>query len=150
MNLADLLGFRYALSSAETTALAGTAMLTINFPSAPASSLFTLENFYYGCLVDLQNGAAGVPTQCNIELTGYKGPDNSINDATQLYSRQFQYNPTTSLGAQQMAFSGDITQYFTDVSFIIVQYSIPGGTAAVSADLALFLDSVSLAVKTCH
>ncbi|KAI9726751.1 MAG: hypothetical protein M1828_000607 [Chrysothrix sp. TS-e1954] len=141
-------GTRYALTEPRNQLIMGTSMLTTNFPDSTSQS-FSLKSFYYGCQLDLQNGAAAVPTQCNIELTGYCGNDNSINDATQKGSRQFQYNPTTALGAQQMASSGDIEQYFKDVDFIIVTSTLPAGEQVAGALLGTFIDDVEYDLKTC-
>ena len=124
----------------------GTPMLTVNYPSSVTKS-FDLQSFYFGCAINLGNGAAASPTQCNIQVTGYKGSDNSVSSAQQVCSRQFQYNPSTAIGAQQMAYSKAISGC-VGIQFAIVTFTLPGGTSAASADLALVLDDITY--KTCQ
>lgn len=89
----------------------------------------------------LGQGAAAIPAACNIQVTGYQGSDNSVSNAKQICSRQFQYNPTTALGTVEQAFSGKINGC-KDLSFAIVTFSPPGGLAATSPLLAVVLDDI--------
>jgi hypothetical protein len=76
--------------------LRGTSMLTTNYPSSNIES-FQLESFYYGCVIQVLNGDTAVPTVCTINVTGYKGSDNTVADSQQVCSQTYSYNPTTML-----------------------------------------------------
>ncbi|KAF2210349.1 hypothetical protein CERZMDRAFT_99413 [Cercospora zeae-maydis SCOH1-5] len=122
------------------TRLETSPTITTFFPGSQTKS-FDLESFYFGCAVMLGQGAAAVPSACNIQVTGYQGRDNSVSNAKQICSRQFQYNPTTALGTVQQAFSGNI-RGCKDLSFAIVTFSPEGGAAATSPLLAIVLDDI--------
>lgn len=120
-------------------------MLTTNFPNSNTAS-FSLDSFYFGCTTQLANGATALPAACNVQITGYRGSDNSVSNAKQVCSRQFQYNPSTNLGVQQMAFSGQVSQC-KDIQFAIVTFTPPGGAAATSPLLGLLIDDVKYSTK---
>ncbi len=104
------------------TEKSGTPMLTTFYPSSKVKS-FDLWSFYYGCALNLGQGAAAAPNACNIEVAGYTGPDNSVSDAKQVCSQQFQYNPSTAVGVQQQAFSGALKSCFHGIQFAIVTFT---------------------------
>ena len=126
----------------------GTPMLTVFYPSSTVKS-FDISSFYYGCALNVGQGAAAVPNACNIAVTGYTGPDNSVSSAKQVCAQQFQYNPSTSIGAQQQAFSGSLKSCFKNIQFAIVTFTPPGGQSALSADLALVRDDIKYMTYTC-
>jgi hypothetical protein len=130
--------------------LAGTPMLTTNYASSNVES-FRLESFYFGCVVQLANGATAVPTDCNINVTGYKGSDNTISASEQVCSQSYSYHPTTALGLQQQAFGRFDDCANKDIQFAVIQFDLEGGMSAVDALSALLLDDVkfSTKAKTC-
>lgn len=83
-------GNSYGDITAVTQTLTGTAMLTTNYPKSNTSS-FSLESFYFGNLLSLENGASAAPAAANVQITGYQGLDNQVSSAKQVCSRQFQY-----------------------------------------------------------
>ena len=123
-------------------------MLTTNFPNSRSVS-YDLESFYFGCGLDLFNAAAAAPTQCLISITGYKGSDNTVASSQQVCSQQFEYNPSTNLGPQEMAFSGQVLSCFKGIQFAVVQFDLPGGMSALDPDLALVIDNMAYKLTTC-
>jgi hypothetical protein len=121
-------------------------MLTVNYPNSIIKS-FSMKSFYFGCAMNLLNGGAAVPTACIITFTGYKGSDNSVSDSQQVCSREFQYNPSSALGPQEMSFSQTIVGC-TEIQFGIFTFSPPGGSAATAPDLGLALDGI--VYETCQ
>lgn len=119
-------------------------MLTTNYADSNVTS-FTLENFYFACTTQLENSATALPAACNVAIAGYRGSDNSISNAEQVCAQQFQYNPTTTLGAAQMAYSGDV-EGCKDIQFAVVQFSPPGDAAATDLLLGLLIDSVNYSI----
>ncbi|MCJ1330331.1 hypothetical protein MMC10_007014 [Thelotrema lepadinum] len=63
-------GMNYAVSNALTTTTGGSAEWTVNYSDSKVKS-FSPSSFYYGCSIDLQNGAAALPTHCNVAITGF-------------------------------------------------------------------------------
>jgi hypothetical protein len=126
----------------------GTPMLTTNYKDSIIKR-FDLESFYFGCSLNTENGIVGAPTACNINISGYQGSDNSVSNAKQVCSQQFQYNPTTTTGQQQQAFSGRVASCFKDMQFAIVTYTLPGGMAAANTLLGLLLDDIKYTTYTC-
>lgn len=122
-------------------------MITVNYQNSNIS-YFNLKSFYYACVLNAGTGAAATNTQCNINIAGYRGPDNSINDATQVCAQEFQYNPTTATGVQQQAF-GQVTSACSKVSFVTIAYTLPGGSAALQSDLAIVVDDVVYDACSC-
>ena len=59
----------------------------------------------------------------------------------QVAAQEFEYSPSTSLGAQQMA-RGSFREAFRDLEYVLVQYTLPGGAAVLNADLVLLVDDV--------
>ena len=121
-------------------------MLTVNYPVSNVTA-FTLRSFYFGCVLSAANAAAAPPMQCLVELTGYQGNDNQVSNARQVCSQQFQYNPSTMTGPQQLAFSGPVADCFQDTQFVIVQFGLPGGTAVANPDLVLDLDDIAYSYR---
>ncbi|KAI5362756.1 hypothetical protein Slin14017_G064370 [Septoria linicola] len=119
----------------------GTPTLTTYYPGSNIDS-FDLESFYFGCVVQLATGAAAVPTACNVQITGYKGSDNSVSNAKQVCSQQFQYNPTTAIATVEQAFSGPVSKNCKNLDFAIVTFSLEGGSAALQSLGALVLDDI--------
>lgn len=129
------------------TEVDGTPMLTVFYPNSKVKR-FDFSSFYYGCALNLGQGAAAVPNACNIEVTGYQGSDNSVSDAKQVCSQRFQYNPSTAVGTQQQAL-GKLKKCFKNIQFALVTFTPPGGQTAVGADLALVIDDVKYTTYTC-
>lgn len=123
-------------------------MLTTYYPNSKVQR-FDLESFYFGCVVQLANGATAVPNACNIQVTGYQGSDNSVANAKQVCAQQFSYNPSTALGPQQQAFSGKVKKCFKDLQFATVTFELPGGQAALQTLAGLTLDDVKYTTYTC-
>ena len=123
-------------------------MLTVYYPNSKVNS-FDLDSFYFGCVLNLGQDAAAVPNACNIEFTGYQGADNSVSNAKQVCSQLLQYNPSSILQAQQMAFSRQVKSCFNNLQFIIITFSTPGGQPLLNTDLALLLDDIKYDTKTC-
>jgi hypothetical protein len=126
--------------------LGGTPMLTTNYPSSNIAS-FQLESFYFGCVVQLANGATAVPTACNINVTGYKGNDNTVSSSTQVCSQSYSYNPTTALSLQQQAFGKFDDCAWKDLQFAVITFTLPGGMSAASPLSALLLDDIKYSTK---
>lgn len=139
----------YAISNAVTESTQGTAMLTTNYIDGPTGATFDLKSFYYGCVVQLLNGATAVPTQCTISIAGYQGNDNTIANSKQVCAQAFQYNPTSALGLQNSAFTGPIDPECKDLNFVQVQYTLPGGLSAADATLGITIDDVVYDLDTC-
>jgi hypothetical protein len=139
---------RYAASGVVGQTTKGTPMFTTNYPESKIQR-FDLQSFYFACVLNTANGATAVPTPCNIQITGYQGSDNSVSNAKQVCSQQFQYNPTTILGSQQQAFSRQVNNCFKNLQFAIVTYTLPGGLSAANAALAILLDDIKYTTYTC-
>ena len=122
-------------------------MITTNYPNTNTTS-FSLQDFYFGCVVNLLNSESDVPMACNINIAGYKGNDNQVANAQQVCARQFQYNPSTSLGVQEMAFTGPINGC-SNVQLVIITFSPVGGMSALAATYALGLDNIRFTSKKC-
>ena len=120
-------------------------MLTTNYPNSKIDS-FTLQNFYFGCTTQLANGATALPAACNVQIIGYRGSDNSVSNAKQVCSQQFQYNPSTNLGVQQMAYSGAVKNC-KDIDFAIVTFTPPGGQALTAPLIGFLIDDVKYTTK---
>ena len=123
-------------------------MLTTFYQDSKVDA-FDLESFYFGCVIGLAQGATAVPNACNIQITGYRGSDNSVANAQQVCAQQFQYNPSTALGPQQQAFSGPVKKCFKDLQFATVTFTPPGGQALIASRLALLLDDIKYETKQC-
>lgn len=54
------------------TELQGTPLLSTHYANSTVTS-FTLQDFYFGCAVNLGQGAVGIPAQCLVEVTGKMG-----------------------------------------------------------------------------
>jgi hypothetical protein len=126
--------------------LGGTPMLTTNYPSSNIES-FQLQSFYFGCIVQLSNGATAVPAECNINVTGYKGNDNTVSASKQVCSQTYSYNPTTILGLQQQAFGKFDDCAHKDIQFAVIQFSLPGGFSAANPLTAVLLDDIKYTTK---
>ncbi|KAF2127399.1 hypothetical protein P153DRAFT_358991 [Dothidotthia symphoricarpi CBS 119687] len=126
--------------------LSGTPMLTTNYASSKIES-FQLESFYFGCVLQLGQGATAVPTACNINVTGYKGSDNTVSASKQVCSQSYSYNPTSILGLQQQAFGSFSDCAKKDIQFAVIQFSLPGGMAAANPLSALVIDDVKYSTK---
>ena len=124
-------------------------MLTTNFPDSNTTS-FTLSSFHFGCGIRSGTTAAALPTACQVSVTGYEGNDNQVSNAFQVCSQQFQYSPSTMLGAQQLAFTSPVDPCFKDIQFAIVQFSLPGGTAVANSVSGLILDDLNYSYTSCQ
>lgn len=142
-------GVNYAVIGLPTM-LAGTPMLSTNYPESNIAS-FQLESFYFGCVIQLANGATAVPSACDINITGYKGSDNTVAASQQVCSQSYQYNPTTALALQQQAFGKFSDCAGKDIQFATIQFTLPGGSAALGPLSSLTLDDIkySTVAKTC-
>jgi len=130
--------------------LQGTPMITANYPESKISS-FQLESFYYACVVQLATGAAAIPTECNINVTGYQGSDNAVAASKQVCSQSYNYNPTTPLAVQQQTFGKFNDCWGKDLQFAVIQFDLTGGISALDALSALVIDDVkfSTVAKDC-
>lgn len=134
----------YAGTGLQSELLAGTPMLTTNYQDSRTQS-FSLESFYFGC-VTTAAALTSVPSACDVTVTGYRGSDNSVSNAKQICSQQFQFNPSTILGTQQQAFSGKV-KGCDNIQFAIITFSPPGGLKATSEAQSLLIDNVKF--STC-
>jgi hypothetical protein len=128
------------------TQLSGTPMLTTNYASSNIES-FQLESFYYGCVLQLANGATAVPIAFNINITGYKGSDNTVSASQQVCSQSYSYNPTSMLGLQQQAFGRFDDCAHKDIQFAVIQFDLQGGLSAADALSGLVIDDVKFSTK---
>ena len=118
-------------------------MLSVNYPNSTVRS-FDLTGFFYGCL----DSQTFVPLPCLVTVAGYRGFDKQVSNAVPACSRQFNYNPSTSLGSKQMADSGPI-QNCSAIQFAIIQYSLPDELAVAQSDAAFALDNVAYLHRQC-
>ena len=118
-------------------------MITTNYANSQTAS-FSLESFYFGCVTAVSSEFS-VPSQCDITVTGYRGSDNSVSNAVQVCSQQFQYNPSTIVGTQQQAFGA--IKGCSNIQFALIQFSPPGGQKATGVAQSLLLDNVKF--STC-
>lgn len=132
-----------------TTEIQGTAKLTTNYPSSKIES-FQLQDYYYGCTIQ-GTGAAAIPIQCIINITGYKGSDNTVASSTQVCSDSYQYNPSTGLSTQQQAFGKFDNCKSKDVQFAVITYGLPGGIKTLQPTLVMLMDDLryTTKAKTC-
>lgn len=137
-------GTNYAASSARTTTLMGSAEFTTQYTNSNVSS-FDLYSLYYGCVLSLENGAAALPTPCNIAVTGFAFGDNS-GTMVQVAAQEFSYNPSTTTGSAQQT-QVIFNSFFRNLQYVLVQYTLPGGTATLSVDLTILFDDIMY--KTC-
>jgi hypothetical protein len=126
--------------------LGGTPMLTTNYQSSKIQS-FQLESFYFSCLVQALNGATAVPSACNINVSGYKGSDNTVSASQQVCSQSYSYNPSTALGPQQQAFGKFDDCAHKDIQFAVIQFSLPGGLSVANPLSGLVLDDIKYSTK---
>ena len=59
----------YAATISATQALAGTPLISTNYANSNVS-YFTLQEFYYGCAINLGQGVIGLPAPCLVTMTG--------------------------------------------------------------------------------
>lgn len=140
-------GKNYAAVGVASETLGGTAMLTTNYPSSNTTS-FQLQSFYFGCVLQALNGATAAPAACNINISGYKGSDNTVSASQQVCSQSYSYNPTTSLGVQQQAFGQFDDCAGKDIQFAVIQFSFVGGMSAANPLAGLVLDDIKYLIKT--
>ncbi|THV94939.1 hypothetical protein D6D25_09285 [Aureobasidium pullulans] len=127
--------------------LQGTPMITTNYQDSKTKS-FDLKDFYFSCVLNLGQGATALNQACNVEVTGYQGSDNSVSNAKQVCSQQFQFNPSSALAVQQLAYSGPV-KGCEDIQFAVFTFSVPGGEAAVNTLNGLVIDDVRVNTRTC-
>ncbi|THW14310.1 hypothetical protein D6D23_09433 [Aureobasidium pullulans] len=113
-----------------------------------ANLSFDLKDFYFSCVLNLGQGATALNQACNVEVTGYQGSDNSVSNAKQVCSQQFQFNPSSALAIQQLAYSGPV-KGCEDIQFAVFTFSVPGGEAAVNTLNGLVIDDVRVNTRTC-
>ena len=138
-------GNNLAISNEIIQSLQGTASWSaVDYPDSK-NKTFSLQSFYYGCVLSLQNGAIALPFACNIAITAFKyGFDTA--QAVEVGAQTFTYLPTTSLGTQQQAF-GVFSSAFQDISYVMLQYTVADQTyAALQTDLGMNVDSVKYTV----
>lgn len=63
------LSLSYAVTISLTQLVAGTPLITTNYENSNVTS-FTLQDFYYGCAINLGQGFIGLPASCLISVTG--------------------------------------------------------------------------------
>lgn len=132
-------GTQYAYSDATTTTLAGSAEWTTLYPDSNIKS-FSPKSFYYGCATETNTGATALPAACNIAITGYRQGDNTAA-AVAVVSQQFSFNPSTTTGPAQLT-QGVFSAGFTELEYVLIQYTTPGGAALTGALLELAIDDV--------
>lgn len=128
------------------TMLQGSPMITTNYADSNIAS-FQLESFYFGCAVQTATGVTALPTACTINVTGYKGNDNTVADSQQVCSQTYSYDPTTMLGVQQQAFGTFDDCAHQDLQFATISFNLPGGLSAASPLSALVIDDVKYTTK---
>ncbi|THZ14211.1 hypothetical protein D6C91_07438 [Aureobasidium pullulans] len=139
-------GSNYAFANLVSE-LQGTPMITTNYQDSKTKS-FDLKDFYFSCVLNLGQGATALNQACNVEVTGYQGSDNSVSNAKQVCSQQFQFNPSSALAVQQLAYSGPV-KGCEDIQFAVFTFSVPGGEAAVNTLNGLVIDDVRVNTRTC-
>lgn len=122
-------------------------MITTNYQDSKTKS-FDLKDFYFSCPLNPGQGATALNQAFDVEVTGYQGSDNSVSDAKQVCSQQFQFNPSSALAVQQLAYSGPV-KGCEDVQFAVFTFSVPGGEAAVNTLNGLVIDDVRVNTRTC-
>lgn len=79
---------------------------------------------------------------------GYRSSDNTISSAKQVCSQQFEFNPSSNLDPETVQYSGSV-KGCSDIQFVVIQYSLTGGSAVLDADNGLALDNVRFSTKSC-
>ncbi|KAF1945090.1 hypothetical protein EJ02DRAFT_370332 [Clathrospora elynae] len=94
----------------------GTPAMTVNYADSTIDS-FDLYSFYYGCTLNTQASLLGVPTSCNITVTGY-ADDQATN---QLAKKTFNFDVGTAQTNAQMqkAVLGDSFRKLKRVEFTV-------------------------------
>ena len=108
------------------------------------------SSFYFGCVAPaVPENADQVPITCDVALAGFKGKDNQVSAAAQVCAQTFSFNPTSSLGPQQLAFASPLAGCFKDVQFVWFQCSLQGGVSRLDSDASMVLDDVKYAYTAC-
>lgn len=137
----------YAVTSNQGTTTSGQALVSTNYEGSTAKEV-DLYSFYFGCSVNVDNPAGNPPQACSVTVTGYKGSDNTVANSQEVVAQTFEYNPTTALGLQQLAFTGSLNPLFKGLQFFTFQFQTED--VVLNADLALALDDVSVQVRGCN
>ena len=132
-------GNNYAFSDAVETTNQGSAQLTVKYAGSTVKS-FSLYSWYYGCVLNLFNGATGVPTACDITVTAFAAGDDT-NAVEQVASIQFSYYPTIETGPQNMV-EFEFDDRYTNLQYVLVEYNPIGGDSLEGDDLAIVIDNV--------
>lgn len=131
------------------TQLGGASTLTALYDNSTVSG-FDLNSLYFGCAISLAQAVAGIPVECTITVTGYRGPSNDLATATQACSRTFNFRPTSIFFSQAMGFSGaNAFPLCTNVQFVRVTYSTPGPLSPAAAAVSVVIDDVRYGTRSC-
>ncbi|KAH7014142.1 uncharacterized protein B0I36DRAFT_369131 [Microdochium trichocladiopsis] len=141
-------GSRYAVSNLITQ-LGGAPTISALYDGSIISG-FDLQSLYFGCAINLAQAVAGIPVECTITVTGYRGKTNDVDTAVQACSRTFTYKPTSIFFAQSMGFSGNAAfAGCTNIQFARVTYSTPGPLSPAAAAVSVVIDDLRYATRSC-
>lgn len=130
--------------------MSGQPMISVNYAGSTTKN-FDLNSIYFGCEIGLENSVAAVPVGCTLSIAGYKAPgnsDNEVSEATLACSDSVQYNPTTMVGGQQMAFH-TVSPDCKGLQFLTFNYVINPEEAVAGANLIGLLDDVNTTTRKC-
>lgn len=141
-------GSRYAVSNIITQ-IEGVPTITALYEGSTVSG-FDLQSLYFGCAVSLAQAVAGIPVECSITVTGYRGTSNDVNTAVQACSRTFAYKPGSIFVPQNMGFSG-VAAFpgCTNIQFATVTYSTTGPASPAGAAVSVVIDDLRYATRSC-
>lgn len=137
----------FAFTSAQTETTGGQSMITINYPGSTAKS-FDFLSLYFGCILSSEASQASSPQQCTMNIAGYIGSDNSVDNATLVCADSATYNPTTLTGVQQMR-QHYVSSACKGLSFAQIFFSIEAGLSLLQPRTVLEVDDVVLSVTGC-
>lgn len=120
--LAPHSGLQYIETNGGLQMVSGTPMITTNFPGSTTKNI-DLNSFYVGCIISAGNGAEDMNVGCTLSIAGYSGDDNTVANSQLMCSDTIIYNPTASLGVQQMAFH-QVNSACRGLSFYTFQFTV--------------------------
>lgn len=139
-------GQQYASTSAQTQTAGGQPMITVNFPSSTTKN-FDFNSLYFGCVVGAENTAEDLLVGCTMSIAGFVGDDNTVANSKLVCSDSVTYNPTTMLGAQQMA-QHAVNSACKDLSFVTIEFTIdPEFTVDQGLTFAGLIDDVVITAR---
>ncbi|KXJ85668.1 hypothetical protein Micbo1qcDRAFT_209821 [Microdochium bolleyi] len=141
-------GSRYGVTNIVTQ-LEGSPIITALYEGSTISG-FDLNSLYFGCAISITQAVAGIPVECTITITGYRGDSNDVGNATQACSRTFDYKPKSIFFSQAMGFTGaNAFPLCTNVQFVRVTYSTPGPLSPAAAAVSVLVDDVRYGTRSC-